>query len=126
MLLFHVLQRFHVSSILRGGSIADILWDRRGARLFYGDDQGRIAIAYITKVRLHPFMCQITCLLQFSRKFGFGTNTLFKREDEVIHIEKSPVVQLVTNCFDHTYVPSHLGPVAGHIASIYYTKMYSN
>ena len=43
-----------MSSILRGGSISDMVWDRRGARLFYGDDQGRIAIAYITKVRLRP------------------------------------------------------------------------
>lgn len=27
-----------------------MVWDSRGTRLFYGDNQGRIAIAYVPKV----------------------------------------------------------------------------
>lgn len=70
-------KRFHVSLILKGGVVTEMVWDIRGTRLIYGDNQGRVAIAFIPK---------------FSRKFG--SSSLFKKVDEIIHIEKSAIVQL--------------------------------
>ena len=29
-----------------------MVWDKRGTRLFYGDDQGRIVIAFVPRVRV--------------------------------------------------------------------------
>ena len=43
-------QRFHVSSVLKERVVKAMVWDNRGSRLFYGDDQGRVAVAYIPKV----------------------------------------------------------------------------
>ena len=48
--LFFLFQRFHVSLILKGGVVTEMVWDIRGTRLIYGDNQGRVAIAFIPKV----------------------------------------------------------------------------
>jgi hypothetical protein len=71
-------KRCHVSSILHGSTITHMVWDWRGTRLFYGDDLGRVAIAYVPKL---------------ARRFGGAS--LFKKLDEIIHVEKSsPIVQM--------------------------------
>lgn len=31
--------------------MVDMVWDSKGSRLFFGDDQGRIAVSYMPKVR---------------------------------------------------------------------------
>lgn len=65
-------QRFHVSPLLKDSIIRDMVWDGKGSRLFYGDEAGRVSVAYIPKQKL------------------------FKKPDEICLIEKSPIVQLVS------------------------------
>ena len=45
------LQRLNVSSLFKDSTIRDLVWDGKGARLFYGDNQGRVGVAYVPKVR---------------------------------------------------------------------------
>ena len=44
------LQRYHVSSLLKDAVVRDVVWERKGGRLFFGDDQGRVAVANLPKV----------------------------------------------------------------------------
>lgn len=46
------IQRFHVSTILKGGVVTEMVWDG-DTRLFYGDNQGQVALAFIPKVHVH-------------------------------------------------------------------------
>lgn len=41
-----------MSTLLKDGTVTDMLWDSKSARLFFGDDQGRVALSYMPKVRL--------------------------------------------------------------------------
>ena len=66
------LQRFHVLPLLKDSMIRDFVWDSKGSKLFYGDDVGRLGVAYIPKQKL------------------------FKKPDEICLVEKSSIVQLVS------------------------------
>lgn len=48
-------QRVHVSTVLKDATVTDMIWDSKAMRLFFGDDQGRIAVSYMPKVYIH--MC---------------------------------------------------------------------
>ena len=69
---FSFFQRFHVSPLLKDSTIRDVVWDSKGTRLFYGDDVGRVGVAYIPKQKL------------------------FKKPDEICLVEKSSIIQLVS------------------------------
>ncbi len=44
----------HLCTLLKDAVVTDMVWDSRAARLFYGDDQGRVAVSYMPKVRPQP------------------------------------------------------------------------
>lgn len=41
----------HVSTVLKDAVVTDVVWEGRGSRVFFGDDQGRIAVSYLPKVQ---------------------------------------------------------------------------
>lgn len=56
----------HVSTILKDAVITDMVWDGKATRLFFGDDQGRIAVSYMPKVcrTSLPFVCRLDLSLK--------------------------------------------------------------
>ena len=43
-------QRVHVSSVLKDGVVSDMVWEGRGGKVYFGDDQGRVAVSHLPKV----------------------------------------------------------------------------
>lgn len=43
-------QRVHVSTLLKDAMVTDMVWGNKSDRLFFGDDQGRLAVSYMPKV----------------------------------------------------------------------------
>ena len=43
-------QRYHVSSLPKDATVKALQWDNKGARLFYGDDTGRVVSIPVNKV----------------------------------------------------------------------------
>ena len=54
-----VLQRVHVSSLLKDAAVIDMVWDNKATRLFFGDDQGRLAVSYMPKVSPGLTICLV-------------------------------------------------------------------
>ena len=44
-------ERCHASTLLKDAVVKALQWDGKGARLFYGDDQGRVALIPLPKVK---------------------------------------------------------------------------
>ena len=53
-------QRVHVSTLLKDATVTDMLWDSKSSRLFFGDDQGRIAVSYMPKVRKELMITELS------------------------------------------------------------------
>ena len=92
-----LLQRLHECGLLRDAVIRDLVWDGRGGRVFFGDSQGRVAAASLPKVhqaQLRGHTNTAVCTLlppKVAMKSG-----LFRKPNEIIFQDKSPVVQLVS------------------------------
>lgn len=44
-------------TIMKEGVVTDMVWDSKATRLFFGDDQGKVAVCYVPKVRFNDVLC---------------------------------------------------------------------